>query len=239
VELIGTFERAFAAWIYPNRFLVGMLLGVIVAAVLAVGWRQRWDLAARRHPLTTVGGLALVLAVAGPLGWYLGSPLAVSTSIDEAPPVIAAVASPAASETPRPLSGSPAPSPTAAASAQPSSDPSPQSPAPGLLSERYGTFSGADDFHFGKGTARLIETSAGSFTLRLERFAVRNGPDLHVYLSPSPDGYATGAIELGRLKADRGNQNYRVPAGADVASVRSVVIWCKQFSVLFATAPLR
>jgi hypothetical protein len=67
---------------------------------------------------------------------------------------------------------------------------------------------------------------------------VRNGPDLFVYLSPSADGYARGAIELGRLKADRGNQNYEVPAGADVTGAKSVVIWCKQFAHLFATAPL-
>jgi hypothetical protein len=40
------------------------------------------------------------------------------------------------------------------------------------------------------------------------------------------------------LKADKGNQNYAVPAGSDVAAAKSVVIWCKQFSVLFATARL-
>lgn len=34
------------------------------------------------------------------------------------------------------------------------------------------------------------------------------------------DGYAEGAVELGRLKADRGNQNYEVPAGTDLSSVR-------------------
>jgi hypothetical protein len=77
------------------------------------------------------------------------------------------------------------------------------------------------------------------FTVRLEDFAVRNGPDLFVYLSPSNKGYAKGAVELGRLKADRGNQNYAIPADVDVADYRSVVIWCRQFSVLFATAALR
>jgi hypothetical protein len=61
-----------------------------------------------------------------------------------------------------------------------------------------------------------------------------------VYLSPSADGDATGTIELGRLKADTWNQNYIVPSGAldDPASAASVVIWCKQFNHLFATAPL-
>ena len=101
-----------------------------------------------------------------------------------------------------------------------------------------GTFSGADDFHFGRGTAQLIETAPGVYAIRLEDFEVRNGPDLYVYLSPAADGYTDAAIELGRLKADRGNQNYEVPAGAPVGDVRSVVIWCKQFAVQFAWAPL-
>jgi hypothetical protein len=56
---------------------------------------------------------------------------------------------------------------------------------------------GADEFHFGKGTARLIEPAPGVFTVRLEDFAVRNGPDLFVYLSPSADGYTDGVVELG------------------------------------------
>ncbi len=83
-----------------------------------------------------------------------------------------------------------------------------------------------------------MEVAPGEFTVRLEDFAVRNGPDLFVYLSPSGKGYANDAIELGRLKADRGNQNYRVPAGTDVISAMSVVIWCNQFGVLFGTATL-
>jgi hypothetical protein len=103
-----------------------------------------------------------------------------------------------------------------------------------------GRFTGTDDFHFGKGTATIIETAPGAYHLRLDDFSVRNGPDLYVYLSPSADGYARGAIELGRLKADTGNQNYSVPAGAldDPGVAASVVIWCRQFSHLFATAPL-
>ena len=112
------------------------------------------------------------------------------------------------------------------------------SPTPVRLVELAGSFRGADDFHFGEGTARLIETAPGSFTVRLEDFAVRNGPDLYVYLSPDPGGYADGAIELGRLKADRGNQNYQVADGVDISDAASVVIWCRQFSVLFATAAL-
>ena len=107
------------------------------------------------------------------------------------------------------------------------------------IAERRGTFHGADDFHFGRGTARVIGTPEG-VVVRLESFAVRNGPDLYVYLSPDADGYGSnGNLELGRLKASEGNQNYRLPAGTDPAAYRSVVIWCRQFSVQFAVATLK
>ena len=51
-----------------------------------------------------------------------------------------------------------------------------------------GEFRGTDDFHFGSGTASIIEIEPGRYHLRLEDFSVRNGPDLYVYLSPAADG---------------------------------------------------
>lgn len=233
MELLGDLERIFAASIYPNRVLIAVTGGVVVAFLATVAWRRRWDRVAKSHPRSTVAGLVIVLAVAGPIGWYLGSPLFLSTTINDPLPIAAAE--------PSPRPSAPA-GPTATASARTqvvaTATPATPSPASVAAAERSGSFSGADDFHFGRGNARLVETATGSFTVRLEGFAVRNGPDLYVYLSPSADGYAADSVELGRLKADRGNQNYRVPDGTDVSGSRSVVIWCKQFGVLFATAPL-
>jgi len=122
------------------------------------------------------------------------------------------------------------PAPTAAAPTA--------TPGPGLAAPRSGTFTGADEFHFGIGTATLIETAPGAWTVRFEDFSVRNGPDLYVYVSPDPAGYDDAAIDLGRLKATDGNFNMDLPAGSDPAGAASVVIWCKQFAVQFAVAPL-
>jgi hypothetical protein len=194
----------------------------------------------RRHPRATLIILVPIFAVALPVGWYLTSPLVLSASIDEPPPIVATTdAGPLRSATPP---SSPATATVPAGSETPTFGPiaSAVPTATAAPVARSGTFRGSDDFHFGRGMARLIEVAPGSFVVRLEDFAVRNGPDLYVYLSPSPDGYANGAIELGRLKADTGNQNYLVPAGAldDPSRAASVVIWCKQFSHLFATATL-
>jgi hypothetical protein len=246
MELIGELERFFARVIYPNRVIVAVIIVGIAGVLAAVAARRGWHHLPRRHPGPSALALVIGLAVGLPLLWYLASPLVISNSIDEPAPVAAAApAAPSGSAPPAPSAIGPQPS---ASSGSPASEP-PRSMAPGRpapteapslppLKERRGMFVGADEFHFGRGTARLIETAPGQFVVRLEGFEVRNGPDLFVYLSPDPSGYADGAIEIARLKADRGNQNYEVPAGTDLSGARSVVIWCKQFSVLFATAPL-
>jgi electron transfer DM13 len=99
-----------------------------------------------------------------------------------------------------------------------------------------GSFQGADDFHFGEGTAAIIEVAPGRFVLRFDAFSVRNGPDLYVYLSPDSAGYAGGVLELGMLKATDGSFSYELPAGTNPSTFASAVIWCKQFSVQFAVA---
>ena len=99
-----------------------------------------------------------------------------------------------------------------------------------------GTFSGTDDFHFGHGTASIVEVEPGRYHLRLADFSVRNGPDLFVYLSPDAGGFADHALELGKLKATDGSFGYDVPDGVDPTRFRSALIWCKQFSHLFAVA---
>lgn len=98
---------------------------------------------------------------------------------------------------------------------------------------------GADEFHTGSGRVAILEVAPGSYVLRFEGFSVLNGPDLHVYLSPDPSGYATGAVDIGKLKATDGSFNYELPAGIDPSGYRSVVIWCQPFEVQFAHAELR
>jgi hypothetical protein len=228
MEWIGDLERAFAASIYPYRIPIAIALAVTVVGLVVLARRRGWDGVARRNPARTAAAALVILVIVAPLSWYLASPLVLSTTIDEPAPSVAA----------RPSSLASAARPTAPAlpSATPASTPTPAPTTPPV--ELAGAFSGADDFHFGRGTARLIETSPGTFVVRLEDFEVRNGPDLFVYVSSNPDGYADGALELGRLKADKGNQNYSVPPGFDPAGASSIVIWCRQFSVQFAVAPL-
>ncbi len=103
-----------------------------------------------------------------------------------------------------------------------------------------GTFKDADNFHRGTGTATVYTLTDGKHVLRFEDFSVTNGPALSVYLVRSADGNVdSGFLNLGTLKGNKGNQNYEIPAGTDLAGYQSVVIWCVPFGVTFATASLQ
>ena len=236
MSFLGDLERLFAASLYPLRvpIAIGVTLAVLAIAVLA--YRRRWHLTALRHPRRTAAVALPVLAVAIPVAWYLASPLFIRTRLEETAP--AAVAGRSGQPADAGSDGSAAPAPTGPAAVAPSASTVPARPAPNSPMPRTGQFRGADEFHYGRGRASLLQAPDGRYTLRFEGFSVQNGPDLYVYLSPRPDGYAEGSLELGRLRATDGNFNYDVPAGSDLSRYRSVVIWCKQFAVLFAWATL-
>ncbi|MFG2616533.1 DM13 domain-containing protein [Streptomyces sp. NPDC048507] len=101
--------------------------------------------------------------------------------------------------------------------------------------------------HTTTGTAKVIRLPDGSHTLRLEGLDTSSGPDLRVWLTDAPvkEGVAGWRVfddgehlSLGKLKGNKGDQNYALPAGVDPAGYRSVTIWCDRFDVSFGAAPL-
>lgn len=100
-----------------------------------------------------------------------------------------------------------------------------------------GVFVGVNDgVHSAEGQSKVIFLDDGREILRLEDFKSTNGPDLYVYLSTDTD--ATDIVNLGKLKANVGNQNYDIPEGTDLEKYNKVLIWCKSFSVLFGSSEL-
>ena len=106
-----------------------------------------------------------------------------------------------------------------------------------------GEFHNADKA--GKGTATIYQLADGKRILRLSNFAADNGPDLHVRLIAADDARDTASVakrdhvELGKLKGNKGNQNYDVSKDVDLSKYKVVSIWCNRFSVNFAAAPLK
>lgn len=191
-------------------------------------------------PMATVGAPAAAVTPTAPApAAAVSTPAATNTSPAAAqatattrPEVAGSTAaaqptSPPSTATPTPTTAPPPPAPTAT--------PVPSAPAPGVISQ--GAFRDGEPGHTGSGTARIVRDAEGQLFLRFENFSVTNGPDLRVYLSTT-DGYGGSPLELGKLKATDGNQNYAIPAGVDVSAFRSALIWCEPFRVLFAIAAL-
>ncbi len=98
----------------------------------------------------------------------------------------------------------------------------------------------SDPIHHGQAAVTLYDG-----VLHLESdFEVGPGPKFHVYLVPHDEVRAASDVEnsmfvdLGRLKAFKGSQNYPVPGGLTIENFGSVVIWCEQFGVLISPAKL-
>jgi hypothetical protein len=93
--------------------------------------------------------------------------------------------------------------------------------------------------HRTTGTAAVVRVAGGRRFLTLTSFATSPGPDLRVRLTPGGgiDGGAGGAVDLGALKGNRGDQQYAIPDGVGIAG-RTVLIWCRAFSAPFGSARL-
>jgi Electron transfer DM13 len=90
--------------------------------------------------------------------------------------------------------------------------------------------------HTASGRAELVDTGDGVI-VQLRDFKVQPGPDYRLYLAngESPDG----GRELGALKGTSGNQRYDVERRGDARRYKTVLIWCRAFSVPVAAATLR
>jgi hypothetical protein len=106
---------------------------------------------------------------------------------------------------------------------------------PVVLAE--GTFVDGDAVHRGSGTVSVVDDGEQLLLVFGDDVSITPGPDLFVYLSPNSAGEGLGDfVSLGQLTSDEGAQAYVLPDNA--ADFSTVVIWCRAFSVTFATAEL-
>lgn len=102
--------------------------------------------------------------------------------------------------------------------------------------------------HTTTGSVRILQLPDGTRTLRLEGLDTSNGPDLRVLVTDAPVKKGTAGwrvfddgkhVSLGKLKGNKGDQNYALPADLDLAAYTSVSIWCDRFDVSFGAAELK
>jgi Electron transfer DM13 len=101
--------------------------------------------------------------------------------------------------------------------------------------EATGTFSAGA--HPTSGTVKVVvdKTDATKKYLSFENFKTDAGPDLYIYLAE--DKNATGSIIV--MKLDKtGTFTLDIPSTANLTKQKYVLVWCKQFTVLFGSAKL-
>jgi hypothetical protein len=185
----------------------------------------------RRRSVLAILGVALL---AGAVGLALFQPwkLVVDETVNEAaPPGLE-------------LATAPPPDPTVTRdTVEPARETTAPPAGPTLLAT--GTFISHE--HRSSGSVRVIGLPDGRRLLRLDDLSTSNGPDLHVWITDAPvlpgrDGWYVfddGVhVDLGRLKGNRGSQNYDVPPSVDLARLTGVTIWCDRFNVSFAAAAI-
>lgn len=160
--------------------------------------------------------VALVaIAVATPVVAFVVVPIFAKSTLQEAAPLASASPAPppAARETP----GTPA--------------------APASQALLTGSLRRLDPVHYGTGTVTAIKIGEQRF-LRFESVDIAGAPNMFVYLSMNGDGQPGSYTDLGALKATNGSFNYEIPPSLDLSRVRSMVVWCRAFSVTVTWALL-
>lgn len=242
MEIFGELERFLSEVLYPYRVPLTAGFVLLTIALSAVAWRAGWITRAvaivRRRPAPSALAAIAALALIVPAANYLVAPLWTRSEVVEASPLDAVAYAKEQETRPRPpVDAQPVVAAPTTSTVTTGGTASTAEAFHARVVSR-GEWQGADEFHFARGQALIVEVARGQFVLRVEGFSVRNGPDLFVMLSPAADGYQDGAVKLGRLKATDGAFNYDIPPGANLDAFKSAVIWCEQFATLFGTATL-
>ncbi len=96
-----------------------------------------------------------------------------------------------------------------------------------------GTFK--DAVHPTSGTVKLYEKGKEQ-TLVFENFKSDSGPDLRIYLAE--DTKAKNFVQVAELK-NTGSFFIKLSTDTKIDNRNQVLIWCKQFAVLFGSAELK
>ena len=97
-----------------------------------------------------------------------------------------------------------------------------------------GSFAGAA--HTVTGAVKLSKDAAGKKSLVFENFNTQSGPDLRIWMAEDVSGKVYSEITS---TVKNGTYSLDVPADVDTAKKTFVLVWCKQYVVLFGSAMLK
>ena len=94
--------------------------------------------------------------------------------------------------------------------------------------------------HEAGGEMELVTSSHGQFVRLKDYWIAEGAPDVRIYLSPDETGDVNvdGVIDLGKVVSFSGNASYEIPKDSLTRHFRSLVVYCKVYSVTFGVAVL-
>ena len=94
--------------------------------------------------------------------------------------------------------------------------------------------------HHATGHVQVIRLADGGLRLTLKDIDIENAPDLHLYMAEEKVTGDVGKYKyVARMKGNKGDQQYKLPADLDLKKNHVVVVWCRAFDVGVAQAPLK
>lgn len=96
-----------------------------------------------------------------------------------------------------------------------------------------------------QGDWKIVQSEGAYFIELGENFKAKEGPDVKIFLSPTPadevtgDNAVDGSVLVQQIADFDGRARITIPAGTDISQFQSLVFHCEAYSKLWGTSALR
>ena len=96
-----------------------------------------------------------------------------------------------------------------------------------------------------QGDWKIVDEEGAQYIELSENFRAKKGPDVKIFLSPTPsaqitgDNAVNGSVFVELISDFDGRARIEIPAGTDLSQFESLVFHCEAYSKLWGTSPLR
>lgn len=96
-----------------------------------------------------------------------------------------------------------------------------------------------------QGDWKIVAEGGAHYIELSENFKAKNGPDVKIFLSPTPANQVTGknavngSVLVQQISEFDGSARIAIPAGTDISQFQSLIFHCEAYSKLWGSSALR
>lgn len=96
-----------------------------------------------------------------------------------------------------------------------------------------------------QGDWKIVSDGESHYIELSENFKAKNGPDVKIFLSPTPANQVTGknavngSVLVHQISEFDGSARIAIPAGTDISQFQSLIFHCEAYSKLWGSSALR